>query len=393
MKTIRILTVLFFLVINFYNITFAQEEYSSNFIAAKNIQRYSQLGTTYYSSGPQEHYYAGLQDDEPGDANMFRLKVAYDLSSIPSNAVIQSAELTLQGRYTSNFPSEYTQTWVYIKKYEYSFNEISETVWQIMDTSKTLFSTAIPRTVYNFNTVQEFTSDSDLSKYVKSKLGGSLYLAIMSDESFYTGYSANVLDFYNGQVKLKIIYTVPPSVVTITADNNFTDNSGQGTHGSIKVDDSIIYTAPFPFQRNTGTNVTLEAVSPQTDNLGYQEVWHTGSYNPSEWRRNGIFRSNDNPYSFTVSSDDNNKTHQAQFRQLRFTTSGTLSEDETWCANVTLTGNVTVPSGITLTVTSDVTVNFNGYGILLYGGTVNFQGGDPNCVYLKQSGSLKGYFG
>ncbi len=61
--------------------------------------------------------------------------------------------------------------------------------------------------------------------------------------------------------------------------------------------------------------------------------------------------------------------------------------------DVTLTGNVTVPSGITLTVTPGVNINFNGYGILLDGGTVNFEGGDPNCVYLKRSGTLNGYFG
>ncbi|MFA3782593.1 matrixin family metalloprotease [Melioribacteraceae bacterium 4301-Me] len=181
-------------------------------------------------------------------------------------------------------------------------------------------------------------------------------------------------------------------------DNNFTDNSGNNTHGQIiaKIGNgnNVTYTAPRILNNVPDGNLTLTAVSPQIDNQGYQRIWYNGTYaEQSRWTWRGVIKSYDQSYSHEVTYHDDGTTYMANLTQYRATTSGTLSEDETWWANVTLTGNVTVPSGITLTVTSDVTVNFNGYGILLDGGSVNFQGGDPNCVYLKQSGSLKGYFG
>ncbi len=118
-----------------------------------------------------------------------------------------------------------------------------------------------------------------------------------------------------GTITTSVQFNVVLTTANIWADNNFTDNSGQGTHGSIIVDGGT-YTAPFPFQRNTGTNVTLEAVSPQPDNQGYQRVWYTASPNPSEWLRNGEFKSYNQTYNFTVSSSDNGTTYQAQLRQV-----------------------------------------------------------------------------
>ncbi|MGD8780115.1 MAG: hypothetical protein PVH88_14265 [Ignavibacteria bacterium] len=168
------------------------------------------------------------------------------------------------------------------------------------------------------------------------------------------------------ELTLEITYEIR---VTITADNNFTDNSGTGTHGSIQVDGGT-ETAPLEFDKVAGQSAVLGAVSPQTDNAGYQRIWHTGDADKSEWRRNGVFKSYDQSYSFEVTADDYDATYQAQLRQIRVTTRGTMSSNETWFTEVELAGNVTVPSGITLSITEDAAVNLGGYSIISTGGTL-----------------------
>ena len=56
---------------------------------------------------------------------------------------------------------------------------------------------------------------------------------------------------------------------TLTIDNNFTDQSGI-THGDVIVSGFGTQTAPFSFQKESGQSLSLTAVSPQTDNQGYQ---------------------------------------------------------------------------------------------------------------------------
>jgi len=58
-----------------------------------------------------------------------------------------------------------------------------------------------------------------------------------------------------------------------------------------------------------------------------------------------------------------------------FTTSGALSYDQTWFGIVALTGHVTVPTGVTLTINSGATVNYNGYSLTSTGGTISIQSG------------------
>ncbi len=65
--------------------------------------------------------------------------------------------------------------------------------------------------------------------------------------------------------------------------------------------------------------------------------------------------------------------------------SGTLSHNEYWYTPLTLTGNVIVPSGVTLTITSDAEVNLvngsNRYSIISTGGTINVN--EENLVGLR----------
>jgi len=85
--------------------------------------------------------------------------------------------------------------------------------------------------------------------------------------------------------------------------------------------------------------------------------------------------------------------------EVRMSTSGTLSENERWGDEHTLTGNVTVPSGVTLKLWEDLDLNLkngtNEYYVELSGGTIEV--GDnisfsPYEITITDGGSLKGYY-
>jgi len=63
----------------------------------------------------------------------------------------------------------------------------------------------------------------------------------------------------------------------------------------------------------------------------------------------------------------------ANFR-VPATSSGTLSGNETWYYN-SLTGNIYVPAGITLTIKNGATINLNGHYIVSTGGTITIEPG------------------
>jgi hypothetical protein len=114
-------------------------------------------------------------------------------------------------------------------------------------------------------------------------------------------------------ISLTITYYLP---ISITIDNNFVDNSS--THGQISLDGSTqnIPSSGISLTRNIGQNLTLSAISPQQDNEDYQRIWHTGSIRTSDWRRNDVFKSYNQTYSFQIASDDGDKTYMANLRKV-----------------------------------------------------------------------------
>ncbi len=79
----------------------------------------------------------------------------------------------------------------------------------------------------------------------------------------------------NSYAKDVIDFSVVYGPRGITVDNNFTDNSGNGTHGSIIIDGSshAIPSTGYYFTKNVGQNLTLsKRLSPQIDNQGYQRA-------------------------------------------------------------------------------------------------------------------------
>ncbi|NUO81035.1 right-handed parallel beta-helix repeat-containing protein [candidate division KSB1 bacterium] len=78
------------------------------------------------------------------------------------------------------------------------------------------------------------------------------------------------------------------------------------------------------------------------------------------------------------------------------TTSGTLTENECWGGTHTLTGNVTVPDNIILTIADGATINLNGYYVQCQGsGQIIKQGSgtfSPCDVSIKSGSVIKGQY-
>lgn len=103
----------------------------------------------------------------------------------------------------------------------------------------------------------------------------------------------------------------------ITVDNNFTDNTSNNTHGKVGISGySINPTAPIIIKKAPGQSVTLTAVSPQPDYQNYQRIWHAGSVNTSDWKKDQARLFTNQSYTFPVSNSDNNTTYQAQLRKI-----------------------------------------------------------------------------
>jgi len=178
----------------------------------------------------------------------------------------------------------------------------------------------------------------------------------------------------------------------IPIDNNFTDNSGNYTHGKI-IANNEEKTVPYTLHIDESTNLNLTAVSPQIDNESYQRIWYTGNYAiQSFWEHGGEPVGNFQSYSTTITNQDDGTTFKSNLTQAPATTSGNLTSGETWFSEVTLTGNITVPVGVTLTITPDATVNLKPDGSQFYikstGGTIINGGTINGLVATLSNGSL-----
>ncbi|MCL5267018.1 MAG: hypothetical protein M1469_02810 [Bacteroidetes bacterium] len=124
-----------------------------------------------------------------------------------------------------------------------------------------------------------------------------------------------------------------------------------------------------------------------------------GPANKSYWKEeysNGTYSSSlSYSASMTTSAlttNDNGAKFNAYLKSNTFTTSGTMSSSEEWWTyNVGLTGNVTIPSGVTLTIDNGVTVNLNGHALIATGGTINNNGTISGAGATIQG--VSGYFG
>ncbi|HEX7356599.1 MAG TPA: hypothetical protein VF270_02680, partial [Ignavibacteriaceae bacterium] len=138
----------------------------------------------------------------------------------------------------------------------------------------------------------------------------------LSDKYFII--KAQSYDVYNNSlakisISVDLEFYIP---MPITVDNNFTDNTGNGTNGKVNISDyAEDQTAPFQINKIAGDNVLLTAVSNQTNNQNHQMIWHEGSIKHSEWWKNGAYKGSLQTYTLNVAENDNNSTYQAQLRK------------------------------------------------------------------------------
>lgn len=247
-------------------------------------------GTYGDNIGEHDNSYYGFE-------NTYRSEYFFSMSTIPSNATITSAYI------------HYSVTDVSSNSYWFAIAELDQTygyqaLWDAIGNSQLLFADIVYGTG---NT----SSTQDLIDAVNSaRSGGTLYLGAASQyESTHQSY---------GKLTLTLIvnYNITGGGISLTADNDFT--APNGTHGSITVDGvqhDNIPTSGYSITRTEGQNLSLGAVSPQNDNQSHQMIWHTGSINRSDWRRNGTFRWYDQTHTFQVSQDDDGKTYMANLRK------------------------------------------------------------------------------
>lgn len=57
-------------------------------------------------------------------------------------------------------------------------------------------------------------------------------------------------------------------------------------------------------------------------------------------------------------------------QEIRMSSSGTLAQDERWGGTHTLTGDVSIPAGVELTIWENATINLNGHSLVVNGGTL-----------------------
>jgi len=379
MKILNLVSLLCFLAGNI----FSQQQVTIYESGKESIVRYINEGGQYdytynvtHNIGREDGHngnYAGSQED------IWRSEHTFSLSAIPSNAdITQASLLFLVGSYQcSSCSLKITQT---TGQYVYGQQ------WSAINNANTIVSSFV------YSSGSNTISSTALKNAIISALSsGTLYLGSLSLVE-----GAN-LSYASLELRLIVDYTVTPQNVDITVDNNFTAFGGLN-HGTMVVagTNRTIPLTGYTFSKTVGSNLTLQAVSPQNDNQGYQELWSTAPSYHSDWKRNLVFRSQNNPYTFTVSSDDNGKTYMAYYKQLKATTSGTLSSNETWFTNVTLIGTVTVPPGVTLTITSNATVNLGELSIVSTGGTITKEAGatiNGLRAYIKNGSTIKGICG
>jgi hypothetical protein len=308
-------------------------QYDQYPLAPQNVERYEISGVQNYrtsvAGGTWDHAYAGKQDEFSGDRNTFRTIYSWSTSSIPSNAVIQSARLYIKGIIASNAPSDETRFLFEVKKFPNTdYNSGSSQQWTAITNSTLLFTEDLPRSQSSIDYYKDFSLGSDFITYIQSTFSaGKFHLAIRipfaQEETWGTNRTIHEIDFKRANVapdhalRLVITYTVLATNVSIIADNNFTDNSGNGTRGSMVIDGTTrtIPSDGYSITKTVGQSVSLTAVSSQTDNQNHQMIWHSGSTNPSEWTKDQVYAYSYQTYPITVAAGDAGKTYQAQLRK------------------------------------------------------------------------------
>jgi len=311
--------------------------------------------------------------------HIYRTYFKFNLSTIPDNATVTQVEVNY---------------WMSGFNYTFKLTKLSSLSGSLQARWNAIGNGSSLHTGLTYGNAS-FVS-TPIKTEIQNALGtNELIVGALSDNESTDG-SYSTLGLY-----LYVDYTTPAQALDIWVRNDLYGDDGGNVGVAIYPDSPVSHSSPYkvspkPLETN---RLNLAAYDNQTVN---SKVWFFNNteyaYERSEWR---VVKDPQNikvsdSQSFTTSPlavGDNGATFKAFLKTTTYTTSGALSSSETWWTPVTLSGNVTVPSGKTLTITSNGSINLNGYYIKSTGGMITNNGTvNPSNIRVEQSSTLKGFY-
>ncbi|MGB9588146.1 MAG: hypothetical protein ACPL7O_08200, partial [Armatimonadota bacterium] len=312
---------------------------------------------------------------------VYRTYWQFSLFSIPSNATITKVTVNYSNGGNNCCSLKLTQL-ATVNQNDLGAN------WNAIGNGTTLHS-GLP---YNGTS---FVSDPLKTAIANALSSGKIIIGALSESENTNGSNA-LMNLY-----LYVEYTRPAVQLSLTARNDLNGADGGNIGVGIYPNAPASHPSPYYFKAYETDRLNLTAYDNQVVN-GKNWIFNDteGASNKSEWD-DQVNRKVLNTWwtasvtTHALTADENNAVFTAYLKTNTYTTSGTMTASEVWFTGpVTLTGNLIIPSGVTLTIDTGVTVNLGSYGIILNGGSVDIKSGATvNCAYLKQNGAIIGYFG
>ncbi|WP_400166350.1 right-handed parallel beta-helix repeat-containing protein [Fidelibacter multiformis] len=183
-------------------------------------------------------------------------------------------------------------------------------------------------------------------------------------------------------LNFNVEYEIPAQLINLTVRNDLYGADGGYIGMAVYPNTAVSRPSPFPFTAYEENRLNLEAYDNQY--INDKEWFFNDSEYPderSEWRKekdeeNTYISSNQSFTTSALTTNDSEAIFVAYLKTTTYTTSGTMPSNERWFISpVTLTGDVTVPSGVTLEIQSGVSVSLNGNNIISTGGTITVDSG------------------
>jgi tetratricopeptide (TPR) repeat protein len=356
---------------------FAQPTIYKSTTLTSTVTQLEQSGSS-YSSGS---YSIGMDTSAGVTHNIYRTYFTFDLSSFPTGTTIDSVQVNFtNGNGGAGLTFKLTNV--------ATISGTKSTDWAAIGNSTSL------QTGVGYNAAS-FLSSSIKTAIQNDLSSNHIYVGALSeDESTVGSNSLMSLSFY-------ITYKYPGALLSLTVRNDLSGGDGGNIGESIYPHSDTSYSSPHSFHAYESNRLNLAAYDGQS--VG-GKTWFfndteypNGKSNWQEKKYNGEYTVLNTSVAFTMSpltTEDNNATLIAFLKTTSYTTSGTLAANEEWLTNVTLSGDVTIPSGKTLTIDSGVTVNLNGHSLIISGGTISNSGTLSNLrATLTRNSASKGYFG
>ncbi len=375
---------LFSFVIFFTCSSFTQWVYRNDQLKV-NGNNIEKIDNSHY--GTQVSFGIGKGQDTAHSVNVYRTYFYLSLGDIPTNATIDTVIVdysTDVGVYTFKLTNIQT------------LGQDDAANWGAIGSASPLLSGLV------YNSQASFISSPVKTAVQNALANRQIIIGALSENESTRGSQSGI------SLTLYVYYKFPAAQLEVYIRNDLNGVQGGDVGAAIYPSTAVRNSSPITISNAyEGNKLNLAAYDNQNVN---GKTWFfndtESSCNQSHWKKviGGVATADlGSSASFTtpqLTSTDNAASFVAYLKTTSNTTSGTLSADESWFTNTTLTGNVFVPSGKTLTLTSCATVNLvngsNRYSIISTGGTITKEAGATISglrATLEVSTVPKGYCG